>query len=324
MPIFLTEQDVAELLTMEETLAAVESAFKLQATGEATNEPRRRVRAQGSVLMTMSGAISGFKDSSGAEFKGLLGLKSYTVARGQARFYVSLFDALTGELLAFIEADKLGQMRTGAASGVATKYLAREDAKTVGIYGTGWQAQSQLAAVCAVRRIEEVKVFSRKLENRERFCKKMAAELKLANIHPVESGEAAADADILLTITSSREPVVEGAWLKPGTHINAAGGNSILRREVDDEAVKRASLLTVDSLEQAKMESGELVTAVEKGLLTWERVKELRHVVNSQIPGRENNEQITLFKSLGIAIEDVATAAVVYRKAKEQQAGKEF
>ncbi len=319
MPMFLTEQEVTELLTMEDTLAAVESAFKLQATGDATNEPRRRVRAQGSVLMIMSGALSNFD-----EFKGLLGLKSYTVARGKARFYVSLFDAMTGELLAFIEADKLGQMRTGAASGVATKYLAREDAKSVGIFGTGWQAQSQLAAVCAVRRIEEVKVFSRKPENRERFCEQMDAELKLANIHPVESTEAAADADILITITSSREPVVEGKWLKPGTHINAAGGNSVLRREVDDEAVKRASFLAVDSLEQAKMESGEFVTAVEKGLLTWERVKELRHVVNGQMPGRENNEQITLFKSLGIAIEDVATAAVVYRKAKEQQAGKEF
>jgi alanine dehydrogenase len=170
MPIFLTEQDVTELLTMDDALAAVESVFKLQATGDATNEPRRRVRTQGSVLMTMSGAISNF-----GEFKGLLGLKSYTVASGQARFYVSLFDALTGELLALIEADKLGQMRTGAASGVATKYLAREDAKTVGIYGTGWQAQSQLAAVCAVRPIEEVKVFSRKPENREQFCRQKAA-----------------------------------------------------------------------------------------------------------------------------------------------------
>jgi alanine dehydrogenase len=324
MPIFLTEQEVTDLLTMEETLAAVESVFKLQATGEATNEPRRRVRTQGAVLMTMSGALSGFKTPSGVEFKGLLGLKSYTVARGQARFYVSLFDALTGELLAFIEADKLGQMRTGAASGVATKYLAREDAKTVGIYGTGWQAQSQLAAVCAVRQIKEVKVFSRKPDNREQFCQKMATELNLANIHSVERGEAAADADILITITSSREPVVEGAWLKSGTHINAAGGNSILRREVDDEAIKRASLLTVDSLDQAKMESGEFVMAVEKGLLTWEQVKELRHIINGQMPGRTDNEQITLFKSLGIAIEDVATAAIVYRKAKEHKVGKEI
>jgi ornithine cyclodeaminase/alanine dehydrogenase-like protein (mu-crystallin family) len=274
--------------------------------------------------MTMSGAVAGFKTPSGEEFKGLLGLKSYTVARGKARFYVSLFDATTGELLALVEADKLGQMRTGAASGVATKYLARQDAKTVGIYGTGWQAQSQLAAVCAVRQIEEVKVFSRTPQHREQFCKEMAAQLNLANIHPVESPEVAADADVLITITSSREPVVEGAWLKPGAHINAAGGNSILRREFDDKTIARAALLTVDSLDQAKIESGEFVMAVEKGLLTWERVKELRHIVAGQMQGRTSDKQITLFKSLGIAIEDIAAAAVIYQKAKEQNRGREF
>ena len=319
MALYLTEKEVTELLTMTDTLAAVESVFKLQASGDATNESRRRVRAQGSTLMTMSGAVSNF-----GGFKGLLGLKAYTVARSGARFYVSLFDAITGELLAFIEADKLGQMRTGAASGVATKYLAREGAKTVGVYGTGWQATSQLEAVCAVRQIEEVKVYSRKPENRERFCQQMTTELGLTNIHPVETPQAAADADIIITITSSREPVVLGEWLKPGTHINAAGGNSILRREFDDDTIKRASFIAVDSLDQSKMESGEFVTAVEKGLLTWERVKELRHVVSGQMRGREHAEQITLFKSLGLAIEDVAAAAVVYQKAKEQQAGKEI
>ena len=319
MALYLTEKEVTELLTMTDTLAAVESVFKLQASGDATNESRRRVRAQGSTLMTMSGAVSNF-----GEFKGLLGLKAYTVARGGARFYVSLFDAITGELLAFIEADKLGQMRTGAASGVATKYLAREGAKTVGVYGAGWQATSQLEAVCAVRQIEEVKVYSRKPENRERFCQQMTTELGLTNIHPVETPQAAAGADIIITITSSREPVVLGEWLKPGTHINAAGGNSILRREFDDDTIKRASFIAVDSLDQSKMESGEFVTAVEKGLLTWERVKELRHVVSGQMRGREHAEQITLFKSLGLAIEDVAAAAVVYQKAKEQQAGKEI
>jgi ornithine cyclodeaminase/alanine dehydrogenase-like protein (mu-crystallin family) len=319
MPLFLTEQDVTELLTMEDTLAAVEAVFKSQATGEATNEPRRRVRAAGAVLQVMSGAVANF-----AEFKGLLGLKAYTVARGQARFYVSLFDAESGELLAFIEADKLGQMRTGAASGVATKYLARADAKTVGVYGTGWQARSQLESVCAVRDIERVKVYSRSPENRARFCLEVSAQLNDVNISPVEKPEEAAEADIIITITSSREPVLQGARLKLGAHVNAAGGNSILRRELDDEAIKRSSFIAVDSLDQAKIEAGEFVTAVEKGLLTWERVKELRHVVNGEMRGRTNDREITLFKSLGVAIEDVATAAVVYRKAKEQKVGKEF
>jgi ornithine cyclodeaminase/alanine dehydrogenase-like protein (mu-crystallin family) len=324
MPLFLTEQDVTKLLTMEETIAAVEAVFKSQAAGDATNEPRRRLRAGGAVLQVMSAAVSGFNDSFGGEYKGLLGLKSYVVTRNKARFYVNLYDAESGELLALIEADKLGQMRTGAASGVATKYLARAGAKTVGVYGTGWQAQSQLEAVCAARDIESVKVYSRSPENRARFCQEMSARLGGVEIAPVERPEDAADADVIVTITTSREPVLQGAWLKPGTHINAAGGNSILRRELDDEAVRRSSFIAVDSIDQAKIEAGELVMAVEKGLLTWERVRELRYVVSGEMRGRTGDDQITLFKSLGVAIEDVATASVLYRKAKEQNVGKEF
>jgi ornithine cyclodeaminase/alanine dehydrogenase-like protein (mu-crystallin family) len=319
MPLFLTEQDVTNLLTMEDTLAAVEAVFKAQSAGDATNEPRRRLRAGGAVLQVMSGAVANF-----GEYKGLLGLKSYVVTRSKARFYVNLYNAESGELIAFIEADKLGQMRTGAASGVATRYLARAGAKTVGVYGTGWQAQSQLEAVCAVRAVESVKVYSRSPENRERFCQEMSARLGGVNIAPVERPEEAANTDVIVTITNSREPVLQGAWLKPGTHINAAGGNSILRRELDDEAIRRSSFIAVDSIDQAKIEAGELVWAVEKGLLTWERVRELRHIVSGEMRGRTSDDQITLFKSLGVAIEDVATAAVLYRKAKEQNVGKEF
>ena len=311
--IYLTEQDVTNLLTMNDALAAVELAFKAQSTGDATNESRRRVRANGAILMTMSGAIASL---------GTFGLKAYTVAKGKARFHVSLYDTATGELLALIEADKLGQMRTGAASGVATKYLAREDAKTVGIYGTGWQAQSQLAAVCAVRKIESVKVFSRSEEKRNLFSQKMSEQLGIANISAVAEPQAAADADILITVTSSAKPVLEGAWLKAGTHINVAGGNSILRSEVDDEVIKRSNFIAVDSKDQAKIEAGEFVFPVEKGILTWERVQEVCHVVNGAVQGRKSSEDITFFKSLGLAIEDVATATWIYRKAQSLHVGK--
>src|SRR5215470_285543 len=319
MPLFLTEQDVTKLLTMEETIAAVEAVFKAQASGAATNEPRRRLRASGAVLQVMGGAVANF-----GEFSGLLGLKSYVVTRNKARFYVNLYDAESGELLALIEADKLGQMRTGAATGVATKHLARADAKTVGVFGTGWQAQSQLEAVCAARDVESVKVYSRSPENRARFCQEMSARLGGVDIAPVEKPEDAADTGVIITITTSREPVLEGAWLKPGAHINAAGGNSILRREFDDETIRRSSFIAVDSIDQAKIEAGELITAVEKGLLTWERARELRYVVSGETRGRTGDDQITLFKSLGVAIEDVATAAVLFRKAKEQNVGKGF
>jgi ornithine cyclodeaminase/alanine dehydrogenase-like protein (mu-crystallin family) len=319
MPLFLSEQDVANLLTMEETLAAVEAVFKLHATGEATNEPRRRSRAAGAALHVMSGAAANL-----GSFKGLLGLKSYTVTRRGARFHVILYDAESGELLALIEADKLGQMRTGAASGVATKYLARRDAATVGVYGTGWQARSQLEAVCAVRDIESVKVYSRSPENRASFCLEMSARLNDVNLSPVERPQAAAESDIIVTITSSRDPVLFGEWLKPGAHINAAGGNSLLRRELDDQAINRSSFIAVDSIDQARVEAGELVASVEKGLLTWERVKELRSVVNGDLRGRRSDDEITLFKSLGIAIEDLATAALIYTKAKTEKAGREL
>ena len=313
--LYLTEQDVTKLLTMQDALEAVELAFKAQATGDATNDSRRRVRANNAILMTMSGAIAS---------RHVFGLKAYSVARGKARFHVSLYDTATGELLALIEADKLGQMRTGAASGIATKYLARDDAKTVGIYGTGWQAQSQLAAVCAVRNVESVKVYSRSEEKRNNFSATMSQELSTANITPVAEPEAAAESDILITITSSREPVLKGAWIQAGTHINAAGGNSILRSEVDDEVIKRANFIAVDSKDQARLEAGELVFPIEKGLLTWERVQEVCHVVNGDVQGRKNSDDITLFKSLGLAIEDVATAALIYRQAVAQKIGKEI
>ncbi len=317
MPLYLTEQDVTELLTMDEALAAVENVFKAYATGEASNQSRRRVRAAGGALNVMSGAVNNI-----AGFDGLLGMKAYSVTRQGYKFVVNLFDATTGELIAIMQADKLGQMRTGAASGVATKYLAKSDAKTVGIYGSGWQAKSQLAAICAVRKIESVRVYSRSPEKREAFCASMQKELSFSDIQPVAEPQAAAEADIISTITSAREPVLQGAWLQAGAHINAAGGNSVLRREVDDKVITRANFICADSTEQAKLEAGELIQPVEKGLLTWERAHELRYVVNGDLVGRKTSNDITFFKSLGLAIEDVAAAAVVYSKAIEQKKGK--
>jgi len=314
MALYLTEADVSALLTMEMALESVEGVLRRQAVGEATNEPRHRVRSGGATLHVLSGADAGW-----------LGLKAYTVTRHGARFLVSLYDAETGELVALLEADRLGQMRTGAASGVATRLMARPEAQRVGIYGTGWQAESQLLAVCAVRPITEVRVYSRSAENRDHFCARMAPQLPGVELLPVDRPEAvAAGAEILITITSAREPVLRGEWVEPGTHLNAAGGNSILRREFDDSVARRASLLVVDSVEQARLEAGELIQAVEKGIFPWERVLELRQLVAGHHPGRQSSAEMTVFKSLGLAIEDVATAVVVVKAAREQQRGKEF
>ena len=320
MPIYLTENDVASLLTIEDAVSAVEGVLRRHATGNAINEPRRRVRAAGTTLHVMSGAVTG-PDAANS----WLGLKAYTVSRAGARFVVNLFNAQSGELVAVLEADRLGQIRTGAASGVATKYMSKPDACRISVYGTGWQARSQLAAVAAVRPPEEIRVYSRSAANRERFCEEMRAELHFDRIMPVSTPEAAADgSEIIITITTAREPVLLNKWVGPGAHINAAGGNSLLRREVDDELVARASAVVVDSIDQARIEAGELVSAVEKGLLSWERVRELRQVVNGELTARSNDQDITLFKSLGIAIEDIAVAAIVYERARERGLGKEI
>lgn len=320
MALYLTENEVASLLPMDDALSAVEGVLIAQAKGQAINESRRRVRAAGTTLHVMSGAVTGV-DSANS----WLGLKCYSVSRNGARFIVNLFNAESGELAAVIEADRLGQIRTGAASGVATKYMSRPDSKTIGIYGTGWQARTQLEAVCKVRPPSEIKVYSRNSDKREQFCDEMKNELKLASITPVSRPQDAAEGcDIVITITSAREPVLLGEWLAPGTHINAAGGNSLLRRELDDEVIRRSSVVVVDSLDQAKIEAGELVSAVEKGLLAWEGVRELRHVVTGNLNIRGGSKEITLFKSLGIAIEDVAAAAVVYEKARSRGIGREI
>ena len=305
---------------MEDALGAVESVLRSHASGNAINEPRRRVRAAGTTLHVMSGAVTG-PDAANS----WLGLKAYSVSRSGARFVVNLFNAQSGELVAILEADRLGQIRTGAASGIATRYMSNPNARRIAVYGTGWQARSQLAAVAAVRAPEEVKVYSRSAANRERFCEEMRAELAFDGIHAVSTPEAAAEgAEIIITITTSREPVLLNKWVSAGAHINAAGGNSLLRREVDDELIGRASAVVVDAIDQARIEAGELVSAVEKGLLSWERVRELRHVVNGEFSARRDESAITLFKSLGIAIEDIAVAAIVYQRARERGLGKEI
>lgn len=315
MPLLLTETDVRSLLTMPMALEAVEAAFRRLADATAQVHPRRRLHLEGfSYLHYMAAA-----DGTG----GYEGLKIYTSSRDGLRFLVPLFRAKTGELLAFIEADYLGQMRTGAASGVATKYLAREDSRTVGIIGTGLQARTQLEAVAAVRRIERIRVFGRDPGRRERFAREMTARLGVP-VEAAPTAEAAVrEADILITSTTSSIPVVEGRWLKPGTHINAIGANFPQKRELDAAAIDRANVIFVDSREQAKMEAGDLIQSFEGTPSRWENVKELADLVAGRAQGRTSREQITLFKSSGIAIEDVVTAGKVYELALERGVGRE-
>ena len=259
MTLYLTENEVNQVLTMELALETVEQAFRLLSDGGATNPPRSRIRLpDGGLFNFMCAAAPG---------AGVMGLKAYGVAPGNpVKFYVQLFSTETGELLALLEAGDLGQVRTGAASGVATKYMAREDAATVGIIGSGYQARTQLEAVCAVRTIKRARVFSRNPERREAFAAEMGAKIGI-DISPVESGEeCVADADVVITMTSAGRPVLNGEWLNEGTHINAAGANHWMRRELDGNAVRRSDIIVTDDIEQAKMECGDLIYPAETRL----------------------------------------------------------
>jgi alanine dehydrogenase len=252
---------------------------------------------------------------------GVYGIKVYSTGKGGTRFMVMLYDSATGDLLAMIEADRLGQMRTGAASGVATKYMAREDADTAGIFGTGWQAETQIMAICAVRKLRVITVYGRDPERRKAFAEKMAA-ITGVDVVPAASAEGNVKAaSIIVTATSAREPVLTGQWIEAGTHVNAAGSNFLSKSEIDVEAIRKASVIAVDSVEQAKLESGDLLPAIERGVITWESVNELGRIVAGQVVGRRSASDVTLFKSNGIALWDIATALRVYNAAQERGIG---
>lgn len=312
MTIFISEREVEQLLVMSDALGVVEHALADFGRGGAQNRPRQRVRAANGVLHVMPG---------GWLTRGYMGYKAYTGFPRGTRFYFHLFDSNTGEYLAIIAADKLGQTRTGAASGVATKFLARADAKTVALIGAGWQAESQLDAVCAVRSIEYVRVFSREASRRSEFAEKMQTRLQV-QIEAVDSAEAAVrDADVVVTITSAAAPVVKGEWLKRGAHVNAAGSNWAHRREVDSETLKRASAIFVDSVEDAHFESGDLSIPVFENIIGWQQVQEISALLAGRAIGRTRADDITFFKSNGIALEDVAVGSLVYERARETGIG---
>jgi alanine dehydrogenase len=276
--------------------------------------PRQRTRLPQSTLHILQGALPG---------EGIFGYKAYTTNRAGNRFFVHLFDAASSRQLATIEADRLGMMRTGAAGGIAAKWLARPDAALVGIFGAGWQARSQLEALCKVRPIKRVKVQSRDAARRLAFCAEMADKLAI-EVVPADSAEdAVRGSDIVVTITTAATPLFDGDWLASGTHINAAGSNALIRREIDETTVLRADIVCVDSRATAVRESGDLLAALEKGKLHEARLAELGEIVVGHRPRRENAEQITLFESHGMAIQDLALAVRLVAVARERGVGTE-
>jgi ornithine cyclodeaminase/alanine dehydrogenase-like protein (mu-crystallin family) len=247
---------------------------------------------------------------------GYAGVKAYTVVGGRAAFAVLLFELESGELAAVLEADTAGQRRTGAASGVAAKHLARPGARSLGVIGCGWQAEAQVEAVrAALPRLERVVAYCRTPERLREFCTRVGAE-------PAESHAEAAEQEVVVTITTSRDPVVRGDWLRPGALVCAAGANDPSKRELDNVVLERAAFVCCDSTEDARLESGDLIEAVESGVLDWLEVHELHEVVAGEVAGRATDDDIVVFKSNGLAIWDVAIAAELLRLARERGVGR--
>jgi len=307
--LYLSEQDVDGLLTPEDALEAVEGSFRRLAEGVVENVPRRRLRLDGGALAVMSASDLGL---------GIAGVKTYAAGRGGTSFVLVLFDAVTDEAIALIEADRLGQFRTGAASGVAAKVLAAEGATSLGVIGAGTQAEMQVRCVrAAVPALEHVLVYSRTEERREQFAQTLGVEA-------AESAQDAAAQDVVVTITTSRDPVLRGDWLRPGALVCAAGANRPQARELDNAVLQRAAFVCCDSVENARIESGDLIEPVQQGVLDWLEVHELSEVVAGQVQGRQSADDIVVFKSNGIAAWDLAIGAVAVERARERGIGREL
>ena len=306
MTLFLSESDVQQLLSPADAVTAVEECFRRMAAGAVQIAPRRRLDLEEGRLADMAASDLGL---------GYAGAKVYAGFGEGAAFVVALFSVERPELVAVIEADRLGRLRTGAASGVAARHLAREGATSLGVIGCGTQAETQVHCIrAAVPTIERVVAYCRTERNLREFCERVDAEAG-------ESHRDAAAQDVVVTITTSRDPVLRGEWLREGALVCAAGANNGSSRELDNVVLERASLVCCDWLEQARVESADLIEPVETGVLDWLEVHELHEVVAGELPGRQSADDVIVFKSNGIAAWDVAAAAVAVERARERGLG---
>jgi ornithine cyclodeaminase/alanine dehydrogenase-like protein (mu-crystallin family) len=294
--VYVSEKQVGELLSPADAVDTIERCFERMARGLVENRPRYRLRLEHGALAVMSAADLEL---------GYAGAKVYAASREGARFVVLLFRSGSPELVAVIDADKLGQLRTGAASAVAAKHLARAGATSLGVIGCGWQAESQVACIrAALPALDRVVAYCRTEAMLRAFCERNDAEPGKSHVDP-------AQCDVVVTVTGSPDPVLRGEWLNAGALVCAVGANDGKRRELDNVVLERASFVCCDSVEDAKLESADLIEPVEGGTLDWLEVHELQEVVAGALPGRQSDDDIVVFKSNGLAAWDVAAAARV-------------
>lgn len=312
MPLFLSEDDVCQVATMPLALEAVELSLREHALGGAVNIPRERTRIQKGALHLLQGAV---------DCLDVIGFKAYTSTREGNRFLIHLYNANSGRLEAIVEANFMGMLRTGAASGIATRYLSRPEASVAGMFGAGWQARGQLAALCQVRPIQQAKVFARDRQRLEEFCREQSRQLDIEVIPAANAEEVVRGSDIVTTVTTSATPLFDSAWLDPGCHINAVGSNALIRTEIDEKTIRRCDPVVVDARDVAARECGDLLPLLEKGRIRWTQIPELGEIIVGRLPGRTSPTQITLFESHGMAIQDLALATHVLQRAKQQGLG---
>ncbi len=308
----LSEDQVRHLLDMKTALDAVEEGFASLAAGQAKNVPRERVHAPGITLHTMSAS---------AAYLGLVGWKNYTTTSQGAQFWVGLHSQESGQLVALIQADHLGRLRTGAATGVAASWMAHREASSLGIFGTGRQAETQLEALCLVRNIKQAYVYSRNPQKRLDFCQRMADRLGTTFIPVDRPQEAVEGLPIVVTATTSNEPVFHGDWLAEGAFVAAVGSNALNRAELDFVTVRRADTVVCDSVMACRKEAGDFVDALQRGYFDWSKAVDLASVVAGTASSRFQPESISIFKSVGLALEDVALAGQLFRIAKLRGVG---
>ena len=309
MPLYLTEADVDALLGPAEARAAVAASFERLARGAVENRPRQRIALDDGVFAVMHAVDVEL---------GLAGLKSYAWLPGGTPFLVVLFSLAEARVEAVVEAGRLGELRTAAASAVAATLLARSGARSLGVIGCGRQAASHVVALReALPGLEEVVAYCRDEERLDAFCERHDAVA-------AETHREAGEQDVVVTATTSRDPVLRGDWLQDGALVLAIGANDPAARELDNGVLDRASLVCVDSLEEAQLEAGDLIEPVGQGLLDWLEVHELARAVAGEEPGRQADDDVVLFKSNGLAAWDVAVAAAVVARARERGGGREL
>lgn len=323
--LILNRHDVESLLTIQAAISAVEEGFAQLSAGNVVM-PQRLVTPishYNGLHLSMPAFVDGAESALIVKIITVYGDNPAQYGLPTIQGVLLLYEATTGRLLAMIEAEHLTALRTGAASGVAAKHLARPDAATLLLFGAGALAPCQLAAVCAVRPIQRIFVISRSGAKDSAFCQQMRRELSIEVTAMRNAEEAVRQADIICTATTATTPLFDGQWLKPGVHINGVGSYTAKMRELDSTAIRRARLF-VDRRQAAQSEAGDILIPLAEGVITLEHVAgELGEVINGDVVGRSSSEQITLFKSVGTAMQDAVTAALAYKRAREQGAGQE-